>query len=48
MGYQKKMLKETVEHISSPLPKLFNLSLEEGIVPAEWKETNITQLFKKG
>ena len=27
---------------------MFNLSLEEGIVPSEWKEANITQLFKKG
>ena len=25
-----------------------NLSLKEGIVPSEWKEANITQLFKKG
>ena len=24
------------------------LSLEEGIVPSEWKEANITPLFKKG
>ena len=27
---------------------LFNLSLDEGIVPSEWKVANITQLFKKG
>ena len=27
---------------------LFNLSLEEGTVPSEWKEANITPLFKKG
>ena len=26
---------------------MFNLSLEEGIVPSEWKEANITPLFKK-
>ena len=25
---------------------MFNLSLEEGIVPSEWKEANITPLFK--
>ena len=27
---------------------MFNFSLEEGIVPAECKEANITPLFKKG
>ena len=27
---------------------MFNLSLEEGIVPSEWKEANLTLLFKKG
>ena len=43
-----KLLKEIVDQISTPLAKLFNLSLEEGIVPSEWKEANITLLFKKG
>ena len=43
------------EALSSPLPQksiplvtVFNLSLEEGIVPLEWKEANIIPLFKKG
>ena len=31
-----------------PLATVFNLSLEEGIVPLEWKEANIIPLFKKG
>ena len=43
-----KLLKEVVEQISTPLAKLINLSLDEGIVPSEWKEANITPLFKKG
>ena len=43
-----KLLKEIVDQISTPLAKLFNLSLEERIVPSEWKEANITPLFKKG
>ena len=42
------MLKEIVEQISTPLAKVFNLSLKEGIVPSEWKEANITPLFKQG
>ena len=41
-GIPPKLLKEIVEQISTPLAKLFNLSLEEGIVPSEWKEANIT------
>ena len=43
-----KLLKEIVEQINTPLAIFFNLSLEEGIVPSEWKEANITPLFKKG
>ena len=48
VGIPLKLLKEIVEQISTPLAKLFNLSLEEGIVPSEWKEANIMPLFKKG
>ena len=47
-GIPHKLFKEIVEQISTPIAKLFNLSLEEGIVPSEWKEANITPLFKKG
>ena len=47
-GISPKILKETVEQISTPLAHVVNMSLQEGIVPFEWKETNITPLFKKG
>ena len=47
-GIPPKLLKEIVEQISTPLAKVYNSSLEEGIVPSEWKEANITPLFKKG
>ena len=46
-GIPQKLLKEIVEQISTPLAKVLNLSLDEGIVPSEWKEANITPLFKK-
>ena len=46
-GIPPKLLKEIIEQISTPLANVFNLSLE-GIVPSEWKEANITPLFKKG
>ena len=29
-------------------PHVFNMSLQEGVVPFEWKEANIIPLFKKG
>ena len=44
-GIPPKLLKEIVEQISTPLSELFNLSLEEGIVPSEWKVANITPIF---
>ena len=47
-GLSPKILKETVEQISKPLAHVFNMSLQEGIVPLEWKEPNIIPLFKKG
>ena len=43
-----KLLLEIVEQISIPLATVLNLSLEEGIVPLEWKESNNIPLFKKG
>ena len=47
-GLSPKILKETVEQISKPLVHVFNMSLQEGIVPVEWKVANIIPLFKKG
>ena len=48
-GILPKILKEIVEQISTPLAHVFNMSLQEGIVPLEWKEANIIPLlrFKK-
>ena len=40
-GIPPKLLMETVEQISIPLARVFNLSLKEGVVPFEWKEANI-------
>ena len=47
-GISPKILKETVEQIIDLLAHMFNMSLQEGIVPLEWKEANIIPLFKKG
>ena len=40
-GIPPQLLMETVEQISVPLPRVFNVSLKEGVVPVEWKEANI-------
>ena len=42
------ILKETVNQISTPLAHVFNMSLQEGSVPLEWKEANIIPFLKKG
>ena len=47
-GIAPKILTETVEQISTPHAHVFNLSLQEGIVPFESKEANIIPLFIKG
>ena len=47
-GIPPKLLLEVVEQMSIPLATVFNVSLEEGVVPLEWKETNIIPLLKKG
>ena len=46
-GIPPKLLMETVEQISTPLARVFNLSLKEGVVPFEWKEANIIPLSKR-
>ena len=46
-GISPKILKETVEQISTPLAHVFNMSLQEAIVSLEWKEANIIPLLKK-
>ena len=47
-GIPPRLLMETVEQISIPLGRVFNLSLKEGVVLFEWKGANIIPLFKKG
>ena len=45
-GIPPKLLLEIVEQLSITLATVFNVSLEEGIVPLEWKDENIIPLFK--
>ena len=43
-----RMLKETAESLSVPIHKLFTTSLQTGALPSQWKEANVTCIFKKG
>ena len=43
-----RLLKETAPIISPSLCMLFNKSLDEGVLPEEWKLANIVPVHKKG
>ena len=45
-GLSSHMLRNTASAITSTLTKLFNKSLSTGVVPSEWKLSNITPVFK--
>ena len=47
-GISPKLLKEIATCISVPLAIIFNLSVEEGYVPSDWKHANVVPIFKKG
>ena len=47
MGYHQNCLRKLLSKLVHHLQNVLTL-LEEGIVPLEWKEANITPLFKKG
>ena len=41
-------LKETAAQIAPGLKILFDKSISEGKIPSQWKEANVTAIFKKG
>ena len=43
-----RMLKETADILSGPIHQLFTKSLQSGTLPKQWKEANVTCIFKKG
>ena len=42
------LLKQCADSLFSPLQYLFNQSLMEGVLPTDWKQANVTPIFKKG
>ena len=47
-GISARILKECSRELAPLLTVLFNKSLSEGVVPDDWKEANVTAIFKKG
>ncbi len=47
-GISSRMLRGCAGSICSFLSSLFNVSLSSGMVPVEWKLSNITPVFKNG
>ena len=43
-----KLLKDTSDVIAQPLANIFNLSLQTGIFPDDWKIAKISPVFKEG
>lgn len=43
-----RLLFNVYEEISQPLCYIFNKSMEEGIVPEDWKRANVCPIYKKG
>ena len=43
-----KVLKELCKELAHPLAYLFNVSLESGSIPDDWKKADVTAIFKKG
>ena len=47
-GIHAKVLHELADEMAPILLIVYTLSQEEGCVPTQWKEANVTPLFKKG
>lgn len=47
-GIHPRVLKELAETLATPLFILFEASIEQGIVPNQWKMARVTPIYKKG
>ena len=43
-----RLLKELIYHISHPTALLLNNTMEQREIPEEWKQANVSPIFKKG
>ncbi len=47
-GLVSTYVKGSIKGVTKPLVHLFRRSLEETVIPDEWKRANVTAIFKKG
>ena len=47
-GIHTNIQKELSEEISLPLCMIFRKSLDEGVVPPDWRAADVVPLYKKG
>jgi len=47
-GFGPRVLQELQQEIAPALAAIFTKSMEEGVVPADWRDANVTPIFKKG
>jgi hypothetical protein len=47
-GLRARTLRELSAELSEPITIIFNKCLNEGVVPDDWKLSNVTGIFKKG
>ena len=47
-GISNRFLKEFSDVLATPLQIIFNKSMSESAVPKDWREANVTPIFKKG
>jgi hypothetical protein len=46
-GFRPRLLKESATVLAGPLTVFFQKNLNEGTLPSDWKEAQVTPLFKK-
>ena len=47
-GINARIMKELADELAPILKILFDSSMEEGVIPSQWKNAHVTALFKKG
>ena len=47
-GISPRVYKELASVLAGPLTSLFQLSLDKGVVPSDWKKATVCPIFKKG